>query len=145
MKKLWYLTMMFISSLATVFVIYASYLTFYPFKVITFKNPQNLPVDKHLYVAGEQIAITFDYQKFMDIAPKTKKEIVCDRSVTDLSELRRLPKGKDVVKLSHTIPLATPTDNHCRIYIFLEYKPNVLQTVPMTLRTAEFAVINEKL
>lgn len=145
MKTVGYLSIIGICLATIVFMIYASFLSFYPFKVIDIKNSQSLPLDRSMYNAGQEINITFDYEKYVDISPIVRKEIVCDKSITVLSEGRRLPLGKGVVQLAHVVPLSTPTDNHCRIFIFIEYDVNPLQTQSMTLRTQEFSVINSKL
>lgn len=145
MKIVGYMSMIVLCLITTLFIVYVGYLTFYPFNVIDIKNTQNLPVDKEVYTAGEYIRITFDYKKYLDIAPEVKKELLCDRSVVELISERRLPMGAGVVQLPHIIPLSTPTDDHCRIFIFLSYRINPLQTQEINLRTEEFRVTNSKL
>lgn len=146
MRNIGYYAMQFILLFAIVFIAYCSYLTFYPFNVIQINNSKSLPIDKNVYKPGEKIYITFDYEKFMDIPPEVKKEIICSKtSPRILPEPRRLPPGKHTgdgaVKIDHTIPLDAITDSGCNIYIWLAYEPNSLhEPIRMLLKTQSFNI-----
>lgn len=149
MRNLGYISIIFICLFAVAFVAYDSYLTFYPFKVAEFDRGQELPVDKEAYMPGERIHITFSYEKFLNIPPVVKKELLCDFTAPQLlREPRRLPvgehRGDKAIKIDHTIPKDAIPDQNCRIYIFLDYQVNPRQIVHMSLRTEEFSIITNR-
>lgn len=127
---------------AQITLFYIIYLLFYPYNVLTVKNPTRLPVDKQVILAGEEVGLVFDYKKTMNISPSVKKQVICDEVPIILGGNRRIPTGQGIVILKHKIPEQTPSSELCVIYIFLDYQVNPIRVIHYEFTSEPFKVIN---
>lgn len=140
-RWLYYASLLVIIS-AQIALFYIAYLLFYPYNVLTVKNPTSLPVDRQIVQAGEDIGLVFDYKKPMNLSPIVKKQVICDEVPITLGGNRRIPTGEGVIILKHKIPEQTPSSKSCIIYIFLDYQVNPIRVIHYEFISKPFQVIN---
>lgn len=121
--------------------IWLLFLSIFPIRVFEVKNPTNIQVDRERYMAGDEILLTFDYCKYVDVRPTVRKELINDTIILLSSEGRQLLTGCHTVKVPHVIPLNSPSGIY-NIHIFLEYRVNLIRTVNYELWTEEFTIDN---